>query len=140
MAIHLTIHPVIPVRRDALGRLVELDLADGAPGESFMHVEVDRLSDPAALQALEASLVRILGDVRAAVGDWRAMVARIEAVIDELRPAAHHCGTEECEELIAFLGWLADNHFTFLGTVTHTLVEGADGPELQRVKGSGLKL
>ena len=47
LLIHLTIHPVMPVRRDADGMLeAVLDAATGDGGEatfeSFMHVEVDR--------------------------------------------------------------------------------------------------
>ena len=47
--IHLLIHPVMRVRRDAAGELVEVLAADapaeeGELAESFIHVEIDRRS------------------------------------------------------------------------------------------------
>src|SRR4051812_27051965 len=55
---HMIIHPVMNVRRDARGRLEEIlpagpDAAEGALRESVIHAEVDRQTDPAQLQAME---------------------------------------------------------------------------------------
>ena len=58
-ALHLVVHPQLAVRRDATGRLVEiLDVEAGhgakelpfdAAVESWMHLEIDRESDPGRL-------------------------------------------------------------------------------------------
>src|SRR5918995_1317239 len=59
LLIHITIHPVVPVRRAPDGSL-EAVLGTGAPGggalnfESFMHVEVDRQSDLERLDTIRA--------------------------------------------------------------------------------------
>jgi glutamate dehydrogenase len=67
-AIHLSIHPIVRVRRDAEGRLQELlPRAAEGPAESLLHVEIDRQADQALLGELEAELHRVLADVRAAV-------------------------------------------------------------------------
>ena len=63
LVIHLMIHPVLPVRRDADGRLeAVLDAASGDGGEPdvriFMLFEVDRQSDPERLDAIRAELER----------------------------------------------------------------------------------
>ena len=71
LGIHLVVHPIIAVRRDADGHLVELD--ETGPREAFMHFEVDRETDPAVVAALGADLLRVLADVRHAVDDWEAM-------------------------------------------------------------------
>ena len=86
LSVHLLVHPVLAVRRDAAGLLIECPATDAAlPHESWMRLEIDRVSDPARLEALGKELEAVLGDVRAAVGDWRAMLARLRAVIGEVR-------------------------------------------------------
>src|SRR5512143_2318757 len=76
LGVDLIIHPVLPIRRDARGRLRTL-LEPGAPPdegrlESFMHFEVTR--QPAGeLVSLAAGVASVLADVRAAVEDWSAM-------------------------------------------------------------------
>ncbi len=140
LGVHLTVHPVVPVRRDPAGRLLAVPderEADGA-AESFIHVEVDRLSDPARLAALEADLVRVLGDVRAAVRDWRAMRALLERAAEECRPPAEAVPAEDLAEIRAFLRWLADDHLVLLGAATYRLVRESDGPQLLREAESAL--
>src|SRR5215211_8104401 len=67
-AIHLMLHPIMKVRRDDEGRLVEVfppDSADeGAIAESFIQVQVDRQTEPEALEGLRDCLRDVLGDVR----------------------------------------------------------------------------
>ena len=76
-SVHLVIHPVLRVARDAAGRLTTL-LDDAAANgeamrESFMHVEISADSAGARLDTIAPALERVLGDVRAAVADWPAM-------------------------------------------------------------------
>src|SRR5688572_6522961 len=76
LTVHLVIHPVLRVRRDDKGELLSVEAANASSEgrlESFMHVEVDRQTDPAKLAELEAGVAKVLADVRAAVEDWRAM-------------------------------------------------------------------
>ena len=84
LGIHLIIHPVLRGRRDARGPAA----ATWAPpprrrshaSKSYMHVEIDRQSDPSGSPRWKRTSRRVLGDVRAAVADWRAMHAKIEEV------------------------------------------------------------
>src|SRR5262249_12928260 len=122
---------------DGAGRMMGLE-GPGAARESFMHVEIDRLSDVGAIESLERGLAQVLSDVRSAVRDWREMVAKVDVAIRELRPVAPHLEHGEVGEAVAFLTLIADNNFTFLGYVEHDLVPGDDGPQLRRVSGSGL--
>ena len=144
LLIHLTIHPVIPVRRDA-GGMLEAVLAPGRPrdqaiSESFMHFEIDQLSDPARLEAIRASLERVMGDVRAAVEDWRGMLGRIEPALADLKRGAKALDPEEVAEVEAFLRWIADDNFTFLGYTCYDLLREKDGDQLRRVAGSAMGL
>ncbi|HYN38547.1 MAG TPA: NAD-glutamate dehydrogenase, partial [Rhodospirillales bacterium] len=115
LAVLLALHPVLSIRRDPGGRLLALAAAD-APAdescvESFMHVEVTR-QPTAALADMAAGVTAVLADVRAAYGDWFAARSRLGAVIASI-PAGDP--DSEAEEARAFLEWLRDNNFTFLG-------------------------
>jgi glutamate dehydrogenase len=127
LGMHLIIHPVLKVRRDAKGRLVAVESDDAAQGESYMHFEVDRQSDPAALQRLEADLGRVMRDLRHAVEDWRAMRDRVATSLGQLEGASGVLPADELAEIRAFLDWLADDHFTFLGFGSYDLERTAEG-------------
>ena len=139
---HLVIHPVMAVRRDAEGRLVDVAPATdgGGANESFMHLEIDRQSDGETLSAVEADIARCLVDVRNAVQDWRTMRAKVAEVLDGLAHAKGVVDPAELDESEAFLQWLADDNFTFLGFSSYELERGGDGLALRRIKGSGLGL
>ncbi|MEK0085119.1 NAD-glutamate dehydrogenase [Benzoatithermus flavus] len=141
LGIHLVIHPVLAVRRDERGRLLDLGLPSEVGNglrESFMHVEVDRQSDPEVLAAIERDLCRVLADVRHAVEDWRAMRDKVDEVIRELRTGAAGVPAEELEEIEAFLRWIADDNFTFLGYSAYALEQHGSDVQLRRVKGTSL--
>ena len=145
LLIHLTIHPVLPVRRDADGMLeAVLGAASGDGGEptfeSFMHVEVDRQSDLERLDKIRTELERTLGDVRAAVEDWRSMLGKIDTALADLKHGARAVDAADLEEAQAFLAWIADNHFTFLGYGCYDLIRDQGGDQLRRVEGSALGL
>jgi glutamate dehydrogenase len=93
LTVHLLIHPIMRVRRDGGGKLVEL-LDDGdatakAGGkdiisESVLHVEVSQQSSPAVRDSIRDALARVLADVRATIEDWRPAVAKVNQIIDGL--------------------------------------------------------
>jgi glutamate dehydrogenase len=154
--IHLLIHPIIPVRRDAEGRL--LGLATGtAPAvsaaavsavsattaasaepegghevrESWMLVEVT--AQPAARhEEIRRQLLAVLADVRVAVADWQAMRARCWSIVAELEKNPPPLPRREIAEGISFLEWLVDNHFTFLGYREYSF-EGSGEEAVARV-------
>src|SRR3954469_7968054 len=110
--VHLIIHPVLSVRRDERGHLLEIlapgdENGDGAIGESVIHAEVVRQADDGRLRDLERHIERVIAEVRCSVEDWQAMR-------EEARTAAAAV-RDESDEAAAFLEWLADDNFTFLG-------------------------
>src|SRR5687768_7747801 len=101
LTLHLVIHPVLRSVRNRDGVLMAIaGPGESAEGrlESFMHVEVDRQSDPAKLAELEAGLARVLADVRAAVQDWRPMQARMAQALERLDEARSAVPQAELEE------------------------------------------
>lgn len=128
--IHLVIHPILTVIRDENGRIVATpDHHEPAPGhhvcmESWMHIEIDRESDPQDVQALTTVLHHVLADVRQSSADDHQMRAKALDVAQEL---AQYCPADaaqghqpavpahERDEAIALLRWLAKDNFVFLG-------------------------
>lgn len=108
------IHPVLIVERDAGGALIAVP-PPGAPGrrESFVHVEVDRVADA---DALTQRLVERLRAVIAATDDYTAMRARAEDIATALRGGGlARPWREYADETAAFLDWLRQKNFVFLG-------------------------
>ncbi|MGH2888865.1 MAG: NAD-glutamate dehydrogenase, partial [Solirubrobacteraceae bacterium] len=141
-AIELIVHPVMRVVRDAGGTLTEVlepgTTAPGAIGESVIHAEVARRSDPERLGVLQAGIELVLEEVRAAVEDWGPMRARTTELATSLRREAPHMAPQELAETQAFLAWLAAEHFTFLGYREYELRDEGEHAQLHAVPGSGL--
>ncbi len=141
---HLVVHPQLLVRRDLNGTLLEFldEVAhDGAHDvfrESWMHVEVDRETDPEDLAAIEDALRNVLVDVRESVEDWEKMHAQALEIIGELAHNPPPLDPLEVQEGRALLEWLAQDHYTFLGYREYRLDE-IDGEDVLRaVPGTGL--
>ena len=116
--VHLLIHPIVRVERNGEGARTGIAAATGGAGvvaESVLHIEIDEHSDPEVLKEIEARLHDVLHDVRAAVEDWHLILEKLDESITELdRPIPLE--SEEIDEARAFLEWMRDNHFTFLGS------------------------
>ncbi|WP_181310253.1 NAD-glutamate dehydrogenase [Nocardioides campestrisoli] len=148
-AVHGVVHPRFLVERDITGRLEAVHPVDetevttaaqerGRVIESWMHVEIDRLVDEADATALEERLQRVLQDVRDAVEDWGRMRAEAESVVEQLRTRPPDLPAYEVEQGAALLGWLAADHFTFLGYREYKLETDERGALLRAVPGTGL--
>jgi len=137
LTLHLIIHPVMKIVRDQSGQFVQFsEQGDAGAYESIIHVEVDRRTQPAQLEALQRGLEQALGDVRAAVGDWPAMRQRLQEIIAD---AAHNFPRgEAAEEASAFLQWLAEDNFVLLGCRDYDLLTDQAESELHIRPGTGL--
>ncbi|CAN0470606.1 unnamed protein product, partial [Discosporangium mesarthrocarpum] len=145
LTVHLIIHPVIPTKRSAPGKLSHVaengDTGD-TTAESVMHLQITEQTDAGMLKELAKSFEKVLSDVRAAVEDWRPMRVRIADVIAELdstTPTAN-VPKDEIDESAAFLRWLDDNNFTFLGYRDYVCEGGTKKQTLSIVPRSGLGL
>jgi glutamate dehydrogenase len=144
--IHLIIHPVLTVRRDAegnrealLGRY-ESGGKTSAVHESHMHFEIDQETQPADLEELKNDIETILSDVRLAVTDWLPMRARLFQSLEEIDHSNPPIPSDEVEESKEFLRWLADEHFVFLGYRQYQFVSNESNEFLKIVPGTGLGL
>ena len=153
--VHIVVHPLMLVRRNAAGELEEVldrGAADsgidggaapefGVIRESWMHLEIDRDSDPQDREEIAANLRRVLSDVREVVEDWpkmRGKCTEIAQLLEQNPPVG--IPPEEVDQTRRLLDWLANNHFTFLGYREYQLHREEDADTLTAVHGTGLGL
>ncbi|HSM60712.1 MAG TPA: NAD-glutamate dehydrogenase [Longimicrobiales bacterium] len=142
LAIEYIVYPVLHVERDGSGRPVAVAPSrEGELRESLVHCEVARIADPSRLTELRSMLTSHLEDVVRATDDFPEMVRRLDQVIDELETRGGSLGgrEEEIEEIQAFLEWLRDGGFVFLGYRGYDIQEDEErGPSIAVTEGSGL--
>lgn len=142
---HLTIHMGgIRVKRDSHNRVTEiLPRNGGAPRDDVLHeapifIEIDRQTDPATLSELHKNFERALEDNRAVFEDWDKMRTKVREIIKELDTVPKTIDISEIEETKAFLNWMEDHHFTFLGLRDYDLVKKGKETILQPIPETGL--
>ncbi|MDP1573864.1 MAG: NAD-glutamate dehydrogenase [Coxiellaceae bacterium] len=106
--------------------------------ESPVYIEIDRQTDPVILKTVEDTLNHTLSDVEAAVSDWLPMQVKVQEAIDELLKTKARLPKEEVQESVAFLQWLLDGQFTFLGVRDYEVVGEGETLALRLVKNTGL--
>ncbi len=141
---HLVTHPVMKIERDGAHHLKAVfpPNQEERKGnyESLIHCEILGAFSPEKLKALEDEVILALQDVKAAVEDWRLTRGQLQTVIADLQNNPPLIPAEELEETIAFLEWIEDNHFTFLGYCEYALASGQSTLKnsLLPIKGLGI--
>jgi glutamate dehydrogenase len=142
LAVLALLHPIFKTERDGSGRLRKIigagdeDWNDGHQ-ESYIAVLLDAV--PAALgKELVAAISALLNEVRVAVSDWGKMRRRLGAAIDELATVGQPIAADLRAEALAFLQWLLEDNFTFLGMREFELTGDPETGTLVALKGRGL--
>ncbi len=136
LSIHVVHSGVLSVDRDERRARVVTE-GDSGVREALIYIEVDRHSNPEELKGIEHSLAEVLGQVRAAVGDFDAMRSQVETLRASLTTQAH-IDTDKRDEACAFLAWMLDNRFTFLGYEELDFSETDKGLEIVQAENSAL--
>ena len=108
--------------------------------EAPVFLEIDRQTDVAILQELHRNFEHALKEARAVVEDWAAMRERVCMAITELEEVATFIDPAELDETKAFLHWIEDHHFTFLGVRDYQLIHKGRETLLQPLPETGLGL
>ncbi|WP_439530665.1 NAD-glutamate dehydrogenase [Pannonibacter sp.] len=142
LEVHLVLHPIYSVARDAEGRLISAAGRKKAGTredneESLIHIHVGRIGTEEGRKALADRLNTIMNDARAAVTDWKPMRKRLTAAINTYKTAVVN-GRDELWEAIHFLEWMANDNFIFLGMRDYTFNGSVEDGELTPIDGSGL--
>ena len=142
LTVHLMVHPVLGVRRDRSGRIVEIPTSDDSSRfrESWQHVQIDRIEDSERLEALRRRILRTLDDVRVAVKDWLPMKERALEIAAALPSRPHPVPQHDIQEAKELLEWIADDNFTFLGYREYRLKRGRTEDRVEAIPETGLGL
>ena len=121
-------------RRRQARRARRPDAAGGAR-ESFIHIHLEPIADEAARADLVRALAGVLGEVRLAVQDWRAMLERVNGIVADLKTNPPPLPVDEIAEAIQFLQWLLADNFTFLGMRNYIFDGNALEPDFDSALG-----
>ena len=118
LTIHLLRNGVLQSRRSAEHNLVfsRQPVADEfISPEAFVYLEIDRIEEPEELERLYEQLSAVLGDVARVVDDFGQMKTRVQRLASAAGRLPNGDFPEAEDEVQAFLEWLLDDNFTFLG-------------------------
>ena len=133
------LHPVIGVTRDAAGRLTEVSHARSAQRrESVQHYELDRFLDNEEAADLQTALTAVLSDIRAVVRDFEPMTRAVDRMVEAVEAGRARYPVKDVYEATAFLRWLLDGNFIFLGFREYRITGKGSERALSVVPGSGL--
>ncbi len=139
-AIYLVLHPVMDI--DARTNKVIGAAGPDKPGENIVRVSVMQIHIPAldatSREIMAAALTTVLKQVREAVRDWKPMLARLGDAITAYKTGKVPMKKAAAEEAVAFLEWLLDDNFTFLGVREYDYQGDDSQGELERSGKPGL--
>ena len=140
LGVHITVHPIIPVKRDRTGKLTDICKPGekGSSSESLIRFAIDRETDPASLKLLHHEISKVLRDVRVAVRDWEQMRDRMRETRELLKNGPKGVDPLLRDESQALLDWMVDQHFTVLGYREYKLRKKGKRIFLESVDGTGL--
>ena len=140
LAVHITVHPIISVKRDGKGRLLAIANPgdENARSESFIRFAIERETKPTELKMLRQEIKRVLSDVRLAVRDWAKMRERMLETRALLEYGPKGVDPLLRSESQALLDWMANGNFTFLGYREYSVSKRGKRSFLNSVVGTGL--
>jgi glutamate dehydrogenase len=136
--IHLAIHPILVMEPGKPVKLFDPD-EESAPEHRVSHIQIhlSRLT-PLEARSLSKRISDVLEQVHQAVHDWPAMTALLDQAMRELEEYNASRKKSDRDEALAFLRWLRDNNFTFLGMREYTYSGKGERATVERGKGRGL--
>ncbi|MDK1491055.1 NAD-glutamate dehydrogenase [Sinorhizobium sp. 7-81] len=138
--IHLAIHPIL-VREP--GKPIKAydpdEESDPTHRVSHIQIHLDKLA-PLEARQLSKRIADVLDQVHQAVHDWPAMTTLLNQAMQELEEYNASRKKSDRDEALAFLRWLRDSNFTFLGMREYTYSGKGEKATVERGKGRGLGL
>jgi glutamate dehydrogenase len=133
--IHLAVHPI--VTQDEQGwALADKDTASGSR-ISYIQVHLAALTTEQS-DGLIARLIEVLKQVRTVASDWQPMISLLDGAVADLTAQPTARRKAERAESLAFLEWLRDDNFTFLGMREYIYSGDGANATVERGKGRGL--
>ncbi len=121
IAIHAIKSTVVAVARDLNGQLQRLahrslaDEDDELEKEAMIVLEISLRTEEQSLHDLMTGIDSVLAEVDVVVADYQPLMECALDAEENLSLANHAVAAAQVEESQAFLRWIVDHHFTFLG-------------------------
>jgi len=145
LPIQLTINNRFIIQRDNKGQLAKIKAnkldkteAEKKQTEASIIMEFGPEFTQATLKEIEEKLKQALTDLTLAVNDWQPMRKEMQAIIERYENNPPPVKKEDIKEAIAFLQWLLDNHFTYLGYREYSVKKKNEKLVLLNKKDTGL--
>lgn len=127
IAIHAIKSTVLNVTRAANFQLLDIiaapTVAQASQQEAFIYVEINLLTAQAELDDIAQAMRSVLAELSAVVRDFQPMLQAVTAAEANLQLAVSSVNAANVSESQAFLAWLRDNNFTFLGSREYEFCE-----------------
>lgn len=138
LTVHLIVHPMLKVARDEAGLIKDWQPSKDCPSgweETLVHLEMDRQTESAVLHSIQQAIAQLLDTLQSCFSDWTLMQAKMREVMTQLDVYATE---RDFAETQAFLNWLCDGHFIFLGAREYRLQHDHEDLSLWVLPASGL--
>ncbi len=113
LTIKLISHPILQIKGEDKNRvLIEKSKKGETQAKSLIYIEVNRINDQSEAKAFEQYLATVFGQIRTAVNDWKPMLKAMKNARGCLGKLQDDAVREQQQ---AFVDWLVDDNFTFLG-------------------------
>jgi len=112
-AIKLLSHPIIQIKGEDNNRvLIEKPKKGETQTKSLIYIELKRIGNEADVTSFQQYLSNVFEQIRTAVNDWKPMLS----AMDQAREVIGHLNNKKVRaQQQAFIDWLVDDNFTFLG-------------------------
>ncbi|MBP6496021.1 MAG: NAD-glutamate dehydrogenase, partial [Psychrobacter sp.] len=123
--VHRTYHIIVNVERDENGAITKVESAQesGTSHMSLIHCEIS-YQDNDELAALKQMLLAKVETLDVVVDDWQQIRAKLTDIKAELATKTLPEVFYSQQEIQAFLDWVLDDHFIFLGYREYRLEDG----------------
>ena len=123
--VHRTYNIIVSVKRDEDGQITYVEGAHESATShmSLIHCEI-AYQDNENLEALQQMLMSKIDTLDTVVGDWKQMRAQLNDIKAELSSKPLPEVFYSQQEIQAFLDWILDDHFIFLGYREYRLEGG----------------
>ena len=138
---HLVVHPVMDVYRGDEGKLRKTKGKTALVTEAMIHLEVDlQTVESGGLERLREQVMSVISYNTAVTEDWLHCNEKLENAAVALAANPPKSKGVDLAETLAFIGWLGDENFLFLGCREYELVKGKGGEPggFKIIKDSGL--
>ncbi len=136
--ITMAVHPILVLEPGGEPALRSSD----RPGDVAHHVSLIQIHT-GLLDAEQAALLidrirQVLVRVHQVISDWKPMLAILKGAAKQLKEAPIPGRKAERDEALAFLKWLRDDNFVFLGMREYVYSREGDEANVERASGAGL--